>query len=89
MEVSARLLDFEFLAQLSLIGTLQPLNHLGYWIGDILGDLLLGIEDGEQAQVVPPYYDQLSQLVADATLSETVLQSNWRILTSKNIYSKL
>ena len=65
------------------------MGHIGYWLGELLGDLLAGIDGGEHAQEVPAYYDHLSQLVADARASDIITRSNWKGLTSKSIYIHL
>ena len=70
-------------------GDRKSLGHIGYWMGELLGDLLAGIDGGEHAQVVPAYYDHLSQLVADAKASDIITQGNWKVLTSKIIYNQL
>ena len=67
-------------------GDRKTLGHVGYWTGGILGDLLAGIDDGDHAQDVPAYFDQL---VADARASDIINQSNWKALTSKIIYVQL
>ena len=64
----------------------KSLGHVGYWLGELLGDLLPGIDGGEHALEVPVYYEHLSLLVADAKADEIIKQNNWRALTSKIIY---
>ena len=64
-------------------------GHVGFWIGESLGDLLVGIDAGQHAQNVPAYFENLSKLVVDARASDTVKQSNWRTLTSRMIYQQL
>ena len=56
----------------------KSLGHVGYyyWIGELLSDLLPGINDGEHAEEVPAYFDPISQLVADAKASDFINQSN-------------
>ena len=67
----------------------KSLGHVGYWLGELLGDLLPGIDGGEHALEVPVYYEHLSLLVADAKADEIIKQNNWRALTSKIIYVQL
>jgi hypothetical protein len=67
-------------------GDRKSLEHVGYRIGELLCDILPGIDDGEHAQELPAYFDHISQLVADAKTSDFINQSNWRGLTSKTIY---
>ena len=70
-------------------GDRKSLGHVGYWIGELLCDLLPGIDDGEHAQELPAYFDHISQLVADAKACDFINQSNWRGLTSKTLYMQL
>ena len=59
---------------------------MGYWIGELLDDLLLGIGAGEHAQDVPGYFEHLAELVVDAKSSDLVRPTNWKAVTSKSIY---
>ena len=64
----------------------KSLSHVGYWIGELLGDLVNGIDDGEHAQDVPAYFDHLSQIVVEVKSSDYFNQGSWKTLTSKTIY---
>ena len=67
-------------------GDQKSVSHLGYWIGELLGDFLPGVELGDHAEVSVVYYDYLADLVVDAKLSEHVTVENWRFVTNKIIY---
>ena len=67
-------------------GDRKSLASVGYWIGELLSDLLVGIDAGEHAQEVPVYYEHLADLVVDAKSSSIVSPSKWRTVTSKVIY---
>ena len=67
-------------------GDRKSLSHVGYWMGELLGDLVDGIDDGEHAQDVPAYFDHLSQIVVEVKSSDYFNQCSWKNLTSKTIY---
>ena len=64
----------------------KSMGHVGYWMWELLGDLVPGIDDGVHANDVPTYYDYLAQLVVEGTTCDLLSQGNWKILTSKAIY---
>ena len=64
----------------------KSIGHLGYWIGEVLGDLLPGVELGDHALVSVEYYDYLASLVVEAKLSDQVTAGNWKTVTNKTIY---
>ena len=64
----------------------KSIAHLGYWIGELLGDLLPGVELGEHAEESVEYYDFLATLIVDAKLAEKIDVENWKIVTNKIIY---
>ena len=64
----------------------KSICHVGYWIGELLGDLVPGIDEGVHAIVVPGYFEHLAHLVVEAKSCDLVTEGNWKILTSKAIY---
>ena len=44
----------------------KSIRYVGYWMGELLGDLLPGIELGEQAADSVVYFDYLATLIVDA-----------------------
>ena len=67
-------------------GDSKSVSHVGFWLGEILGDLVLGLDDGEHAGELPEYFDHLADLVVEAKSSDLLNASSWRMLTSKKIY---
>ena len=53
-------------------GDQKSIAHLGYWIGELLGDLLPGVELGEHAEESVAYFDFLASLVVDAKLANKI-----------------
>ena len=50
----------------------KSLNHIGYWIGDFLDDLLPGIVSGPRAHEVPAYFDEIVALVMEARFDDLI-----------------
>ena len=67
-------------------GDTKSMEHVDYWMGEILGDLEVGLGRGEHAQVVPEYFAHLAGLVADALAADLISGSDWREVTNKLIY---
>ena len=78
-----------FLSQLLRLlrsGDRKSIGHVGYWIGELLGDLVVGLDGGDHAQDIPEYYACLAHLVVEAKSVELISDGNWRILTCRMIY---
>ena len=67
-------------------GDSKSMGHVDYWIGQLLGDLVMGFGRGQHAEVIPEYFAQLARLVADALASDLLSGSGWREVTNKLIY---
>ena len=61
-------------------------SQVGYWIGELLGDLVQGIDGGVHANDAPAYLDHFSHLVVEARSFDLITLCNWKTLTSKAIY---
>ena len=64
----------------------HSIAHIGYWLGELLADLLPNRFLGNHAAVIPSYFQQLADLVAEALLSEAVTNLNWTSVTNKYMY---
>ena len=64
-------------------GDIMSVEHVGFWLGELLCDLVPHLADGYHAEDVPPYYDHLAHmLVALAVMtSEVVSTSSWKTVT--------
>ena len=65
----------------------KSIRYVGYWMGELLGDLLPGIELGEHAVDSVVYFDYLATLIVDAKLADQITVGNWKLVTNKIIYS--
>ena len=64
----------------------KSIRYLGYWMGELLGDLLPGIELGEHSVDSVVYFDNLATLFVEAKLADQITVGNWRLVTNKIIY---
>ena len=67
-------------------GDVKSIRHVGYWLGELLGDFVPGLEEGDHADVVPTYFDTLATLMVEARVADLVTTGNWRVITNKYIY---
>ena len=85
-ESMANSLRFSQLLRLLKNGDQKSVNHINYWIGEILGDFLPNNQDCDHASVVPSFFLNMADLVAENLISESVSSDNWRRITNKMIY---
>ena len=67
-------------------GDAKSMKHVGFWLGELLGDFAADLREGDHAEDVPTYYDTLANLVVEARVADLVTTGNWRIITNKIIY---
>ena len=67
-------------------GDKKSVNHLGYWIGEVLDELYPGLIHLIHPQTIPNYFASLAELVAEAVLSGTIDAQSWKKATNKMIY---
>ena len=68
---------------------LKSVDHLGYWVGEILADFLPGFDNGDHSEHLGEYYGYLSSLIVDLKLADHVNKENCKVITNKNLYSAL
>ena len=54
----------------------KSIGQVGYWIGELLGNLVQGIDGGVHANDVPAYFDHFSHLVVDARSCDLITPRN-------------
>ena len=67
-------------------GDSQARNAVDYWIGEILSDIVLVLDQRVHAKNIPSYFQHLACLVADAKIGDIIDASNWETITNKIIY---
>ena len=66
----------------------KSVAHVAYWIGDSIGDLLSGVDDGLHPRIIPDYFAVIESLVVHGRIDDLVAPQTWKGLTNKVIYSK-
>ena len=67
-------------------GDTKSMGHIGYWIGEVLGDIVPGLDGGAHAGDTPDYFAHLEFLVVEGKAAGLVSVGSWRQLTNKMIY---
>ena len=67
-------------------GDLKSRRFVDYWIGEILTDIVVDLDQGSHANILPQYFQHLACIIADAKIEDMVTAANWQILTNKMIY---
>ena len=67
-------------------GDEKTVQHIAYWIGEILEDLVPDLSSEEYSRNLPNYFLSLADLVAENIVAETVSSINWNSITNKMIY---
>ena len=65
----------------------KTLNHIRYWIGDFLSDILPGIDVGNHSVSIPGYFEDIVALLLKARVDDLVTIGGWRGLTNRMIYA--
>ena len=69
-------------------GDRKSIGHVDYWLGEVLGDMVVGLGSDQYAEVLPEYFTQLEELVVNARTADLVSGNGWRTITNKIIYSE-
>ena len=64
----------------------KTLDHVSYWIGDSLCDLLPGTDSGLHPNKIPEYYAYIESLIIFAKMEDLVTPQTWRSITNKMLY---
>ena len=81
---------FSQLCRLLKSGEKKTLEHAFYWLGDLLGSLVPGINLGQlRARETPEYFAHVADLVAEMMLSDKVNAGTMRNITNKIVYSEM
>ena len=66
----------------------KSVSHIGYWIGDSLGDLLPGIDEGQHADTINEYFATLENVLIQGKIDDVITGVSWKRVTNKVIYSE-
>ena len=87
LSMSKSLLLSQLLRLLSS-GDVKSVKHASYWLGDLLEDLGLGLNIGENARDLPEYYNGIADLLVEAIAAGWLSRSGCSALTNKIIYGE-
>ena len=65
----------------------KSINHISFWIGEVLSEFCDKIIDGVHPAVVPAFFENLAELAAQAMISEIFTADTWNKTTNKMIYN--
>ena len=67
-------------------GDIKSTDHVGFWLGDVLEDLMPQFQGLLHADTLTTYYADIEQIVVEAKASDLVSIGTWKQLTCKQIY---
>ena len=67
----------------------KALQHLSFWIGDLLGNLIPGLGQVNSAAVIPKYYEHIGDLFAGMMISDTLTAGSLKSITNKIVYVEM
>ena len=86
----ANSLLFSQLCRLIKSGEKKTLEHVSYWIGDLMESLEPGINVGQlRAPETPEYFAYIADLVVEMMISEKVTAGSVKNLTNKMVYAEM
>ena len=70
-------------------GDEKSLQHLVFWLGDLLGTLIPGLGQGNSAAVIPEYFGHIGELFADMMISDALTAGSLKSVTNKIVYAEM
>ena len=70
-------------------GDKKSLQHLSFWLGNLLGDLIPGLDLVDSAAVVPEYFSHIGELFADMMISDFLTAGSLKAITNKMVYVEM
>merc|ERR1712240_635375 len=70
-------------------GGKKSLQHLSFWLGDLLGSLIPGIGQVNSAVVIPKYFNHIGELFAEMMISDTLTAASLKTVTNKTVYAAM
>ena len=81
---------FSQLCRLLRSGERKTVEHVFYWLGDLLESLAPNINHGPlRAVETPEYFAHLADLVTEMMISEKVTAETLKTLTNKTVYAEM
>ena len=70
-------------------GDKKSLQHLSFWLGDLLGTLLPGLGQMNSALVIPEYFSHIGEVFADMMISDAITAGTLKSITNKMLYAEM
>ena len=70
-------------------GDKKSLQHLSFWLGDLLGNLIPGLERVNSAVVIPEYFNHIAELFAELMIADTLTAGSVKSITNKIVYVEM
>ena len=67
---------------------LKSIAHVGYWIGESLGDLIDGIDSPPNPPRIPEYFAFIESLVVQGRISDIITPAGWKKVTNRILYAE-
>ena len=67
-------------------GDNKSISHMGFWLGEILGDFLPGIDLGDHCKNAGQHFNHLASIIVEARLDDVIDEENWKDVTNRCIY---
>ena len=67
----------------------KSLQHLSFWLGDLLGTLIPGLGQVNSAVDIPEYFNHIAELFAELMMSDTLTAGSLKSITNKNLYIEM
>ena len=70
-------------------GDKKSLQHLSFWLGDLLGTLIPDIGQGNSAVLIPEYFNHVAEVAADMMISGTLTVGSLKSITNKIVNAQI
>ena len=70
-------------------GDKKSLQHLSFWLGDLLGTLIPGLGQVNSAVVIPEYFNHIAELFAEMMIGDTLTAGSLKSITNKIVYGEM
>ena len=70
-------------------GDKKSLQHLSFWLGDLLDTLLPALGQVSSAVVIPEHFNHVAEVFADMMISDAVTAGTLKSITNKIVYAEM
>ena len=70
-------------------GDKKSLQHLSFWLSDLLGALLPSVGQVNRAVIIPDYFNHVAEVFADMMISDVLTAGSLKSITNKIVYAEM